>query len=142
MNSKSLVSANYKTIRQLFSYAVIGILTNSLGYSLYFLLTYFWGAPKLTMTALYAIGSLISFFANRRFTFRHDGRMGATGIRFVIALLLGYLLTLTLQVTFVDWLGFAHQVVQAIAIVVVAIFLFLLSRLFVFAPNKRKNEAI
>jgi len=36
---------------------------------------------------------------------------------------------------FVDWLDFPHQIVQAIAIVVVAIFLFVVLRVFVFAPS-------
>lgn len=142
MASEFLRPSKNKTLRQLFSYAFIGLLTNILGYALYLLLTYFLGAPKLTMTALYSAGALISFFANRRFTFRHDGRIGVTGMRYLFAQLLGYLLNLTLLVLFVDWLGFEHQIVQAVAIVVVTIFLFVLSRFFVFAPQLAENGAI
>ena len=142
MASKSFRLSKDKTLRQLFSYALIGLLTNLLGYALYLLLTYLWGAPKLTMTTLYSAGALISFFANRRFTFRHDGRIGVAGVRYLFVQLLGYLLNLTLLVLFVDWLGFAHQVVQAVAIFVVAIFLFVLSRFFVFAPQLAENGAI
>ena len=40
---------------------------------------------------------------------------------------------LALLVLFVDWLGFPHQIIQAGAIVVVALWLFVLSRYFVFA---------
>lgn len=123
------------TLRQMFSYALIGVLTNLLGYALYLLLTYFWGAPKLTMTALYSVGALIGFFANRRFTFRHDGHIGVAGVRYLLVQLSGYLLNLLLLVFFVDCLGYAHQIVQAVAIVVVAVFLFVLSRVFVFATH-------
>lgn len=133
---------NNKTFRQLFSYALIGLLVNLVGYALYLFLTHFWGAPKLTMTALYSVGALISFFSNRRFTFRHDGGIGVAGIRYLVAQLLGYLLNLALLVLFVDWFGFSHQIVQAIAIVVVAIFLFVLSRFFVFASRSAENGAI
>lgn len=129
-------------VRQLFRYAMIGLFTNLVGYLLYLLLTYLWDAPKLTMTALYCIGALTGFFANRRFTFRHHGRIDAAVLRYAVAHLSGYLLNLLLLVLFVDWWGFPHQIVQAVAIVVVAIVLFALSRYFVFAsPAADKGVA-
>ena len=142
MASESIRLSKSKTLRQLFRYAVIGLLTNFLGYALYLLLTYLWNFPKGTMTVLYSAGALIGFFANRRFTFCHDGSIGMAGLRYLFSQLLGYLLNLSLLVLFVDWLGFAHQLVQAIAIIVVAIFLFVLSRFFVFAPQLSENRAI
>lgn len=129
-------------VGQLFRYATIGLLTNLLGYLLYLFLTYLWDAPKLTMTALYSIGALTGFFANRRFTFRHQGKIGAAGIRYLVAQLSGYCLNLLLLVLFVDWLGFPHQIVQALAIVVVAVFLFALSRIFVFARPPARKEVV
>ena len=124
-----------KTLRQIFSYTLIGVLTNVLGYATYLALTYLWGAPKLTMTALYLVGASIGFLANRRFTFRHDGGIGDTGVRYLLAQVAGYLLNLVLLLLFVDRFNFPHQIVQAIAIVVVAIFLFVVLRIFVFAPS-------
>ena len=124
-----------KTLRQFFTYALIGALTNVLGYAIYLLLTYLWGAPKLTMTGLYFVGASIGFLANRRFTFRHDGGIGVAGVRYLLAQVAGYLLNLVLLLLFVDWFDFPHQIVQAIAIVVVAIFLFVVLRVFVFAPS-------
>jgi putative flippase GtrA len=126
---------------QFLKYVLVGLLTNCLGYLLYLALTYAWGMPKLTMTVLYSSGAMVSFFANRRFTFRHDGHIGAAGIRFAAVQVAGYLLNLTLLVIFVDRLGFAHQLVQAIAIVVVAVFLFLLTRAFVFKTKPVKDGA-
>jgi len=132
--SESNIIRRNKALRQLLSYALIGVLTNLLGYTTYLFLTYFWGTPKLTMSALYSAGALIGFFANRRFTFRHDGSIGVAGLRYLFAQMLGYLLNLALMLLFVDWLGFMHQIVQAVAIFVVAIFLFVLSRFFIFSP--------
>ena len=142
MASKYFGPLKSKTLRQLFRYGMIGLLTNFLGYALYFFLTYLWSSPKLTMTVLYSAGALIGFFANRRFTFCHDGRIGVAGMRYMFAQLLGYLLNLSLLVLFVDRLGFAHHLVQAVAIVVVAIFLFVLLRFFVFAPQLPENGAM
>ncbi|WP_051258664.1 GtrA family protein [Chitinibacter tainanensis] len=135
MINEPYIMSSKKTLRQFFIYALIGVLTNVLGYAIYLILTYFWGAPKLTMTALYFAGASIGFIANRRFTFRHDGRIGVTGIRYLLAQVAGYLLNLVLLLLFVDWFDFPHQIVQAIAIVVVAIFLFFVLRVFVFAPS-------
>ena len=135
MIDKSGFLSRQKIYRQLFSYAFIGVLTNLFVYGLYLLLTYLWGAPKFTMTTLYFLGATIGFLANRRFTFRHDGGIGVTGIRYLLAQVAGYLLNLVLLLLFVDWFEFPHQTVQAIAIVVVAIFLFFVLRVFVFAPS-------
>lgn len=129
-------------LRQMYSYVLIGVLINLAGYVLYLLLTYAGSTPKLTMTVLYSVSALISFFANRHFTFRHDGHIGVAGVRYLLAQLLGYLLNLLLLALFVDWLGFAHQIVQAAAIAVVAVFLFVLSRVFVFALYPAGNGAI
>lgn len=129
-----------KSLREFFSYALVGILTNLVGYALYLLLTYLWGAPKITMTALYIVGASISFLANRRFTFLHEGHIGTTGIRYLLVQVTGYLLNLVLLLLFVDWLNFPHQIVQAIAIVVVAVCLFLMLRVFVFSLSLSKNQ--
>lgn len=131
----------WQAARQLLSYAMVGGLSNLAGYALYLLLTHLGCTPKLTMTMLYAAGAAIGFFANRRFTFRHDGHVGSAGIRFMLAHASGYLLNLALLLLFVDGLGFAHQIVQAIAIVVVALFLFMLFRSFVFVQRSPESGA-
>lgn len=135
MIDKSGFLSRQNPYRQFFSYAFVGVLTNLLIYGLYLLLTSLWGAPKFTMSALYFLGATIGFLANRRFTFRHDGGIGVTGIRYLLAQVGGYLLNLVLLLLFVDWFDFPHQIVQAIAIVVVGILLFVVLRIFVFAPS-------
>ncbi len=91
---------------------------------------------------LYFSGALIGYFANRRFTFCYDGRIGVAGMRYMFAQLLDYLLNLSLLVLFVEWLCFAHKIVPAVAIVVVAMFLFVLLLFFVFASQLLENSAM
>lgn len=141
IDEPNILSSN-RTLQQFFNYALIGVLTNVLGYAIYLTLNYLWSAPKLTMTALYFVGASIGFLANRRFTFRHDGGIGVTGIRYLLAQVAGYLLNLVLLLLFVDWFDFPHQIVQAIAIIVVAIFLFIVLRFFVFAPSLAAIEVV
>lgn len=132
MKAKLSQAISNISIRQIFSFVLIGVLTNLFGYGIYILLTYLGIPPKLTVTILYPIGAAIGFFANRRFTFQHNGHIGAAGIRYLIVQLLGYLLNIFMLAFFVDRLGFPHQIIEAFAIAVVAVFLFVSSRLFVF----------
>lgn len=127
---------NKKTAWQFFNYALIGLLSNLAGYSLYIFFTHFGLTPKFTMTALYAIGATVGYYTNRRFTFRHEGSISTSGLRFLAAHAIGYLVNLAFLLFFVDFLGFAHHLVQAVAIVAVASLLFLLFKFFVFPQKK------
>jgi putative flippase GtrA len=115
-------------------YAVVGVLSNLSGYLVYLTITWQGVEPKTAMTGLYIVGAMVSFMGNRRWTFSHEGNAAASLVRFGIAHVLGYLLNLTLLVIFVDRLGYPHQWVQAAAIFIVAFFLFVAFRLFVFPP--------
>lgn len=126
------------TLRQLFRFGVIGLLQNGIGYGLYLILTLAGLPPKPTMTVLYLVGATASFLANRRFTFGHTGKLTHAGIRFVLAHLGGYLINLLLLWWLVDQNGYPHQWVQAGAIFVVATYLFVSFRFFVF-PDKSRS---
>jgi putative flippase GtrA len=121
-----------KDVTQLFFYVLVGLLSNVFGYLVYLFLTYFGGTPKVTMTLLYGFGAAVGFFGNRKYTFEHDGDVIRAGVRYVIAHGVGYLCNLTILIVFVDELGCSHEWVQAIAILIVAAFLFLAFKVFVF----------
>ncbi|HRL26765.1 MAG TPA: GtrA family protein [Alcaligenes sp.] len=140
MKSTETPIISTKTSRQLISYALIGLLSNGIGYGFYLVLTGYGLPPKLTVTTLYAISASIGFFANRHITFRHHGHIGKAGIRYIATQLSGYVLNITLLAVFYDWLGFPHQFVQAAAIFIVAIFLFIASRIFVFTAGHDSNS--
>lgn len=119
-------------VAQLCRYAAVGLFSNLIGYGLYWLLT-FWGAsPKLTMTALYIAGAVISFSGNRRITFSYKGGGLSSGLRFLCVHAGGYLINLALLYTLTDRLGFSHLWVQAGAILVVAAYLFIALKFYVF----------
>ena len=120
---------------QLLSYAFVGVMSNLAGYLVYLLVTHLGAGPKFTMSALYLAGASIGFWGNRRLTFDHDDKGVAVGIRYILAHCAGYLINLGLLYLFVDRLGYTHQVVQAFAIFVVAGFLFLSFKYFVFPDS-------
>ena len=122
--------------RQLFRFAIVGILSNFAGYIIYLMMTSFGSSPKFSMSLLYGIGATIGFFGNFHFTFAHQGSIFGAGNRFIISYIIGYLLNLCILVVFVDNLGFDHRLVQGIAIFVVAAFLFFAFKLFAFPVSK------
>jgi putative flippase GtrA len=129
------------TFGQLARYAIVGIVTNVLGYLLYLGITALGLGPKKAMTILYVVGVLISFAGNRRWTFSHEGPVGASLLRFSIAHLAGYALNFAILFVFVDRFGYSHQVVQAVAIVIVAAWLFVAFRAFVFRSGAAPGRA-
>lgn len=135
MTDQSVDRQGQRSVRQVMRYAVVGIVNNSAGYLIYLLLTYWGTAPKLTMTLLYAAGATLGYAGNRLFTFAHRGNIMTSGKRYLVAHFLGYLMNLTILIVFVDQLGYAHQWVQAAAIFIVAGFLFLAFKFFVFTGS-------
>jgi putative flippase GtrA len=119
---------------QLFRYGLVGIASNLTGYLIFLLITTMGIGPKTAMTMLYAVGATIGFIGNRTWTFAHHGTFLRSGVRYVIAHCCGYLINLAVLLTFVDVLGYSHRWVQAIAIFVVAGFLFVTFKYFVFPP--------
>jgi putative flippase GtrA len=121
-----------KSATQLLSYGLIGIFSNLTAYLVYLLVTYSGGTPKLTMSVLYVATALVSYIANRKLTFAHKGSVITSGTRFFIAHCFGYLINLALLFFMVDRLGYPHQLVQIFAVFVVAAFLFVTFKFFVF----------
>lgn len=140
MTDEILIIKTRKSITQLIRYAFVGLLSNVAGYLFYLALTYLGGTPKVTMTLLYGVGAAVGFFGNRSLTFEHQGSIMGAGVRYVIAHSFGYLINLSILIVFVDTLGYAHQWVQANAIFMVAVFLFLAFKIFVFPETTETVE--
>ncbi|MDR9498514.1 MAG: GtrA family protein [Hydrogenovibrio sp.] len=121
-----------ETLKQLFLYGVIGVVINLLGFGLYVLITWFGIEPKLAMTFLYSAGVLTSFFANKNLVFdsKHSGYV--VFFRFIMAHIGGYAINFLLLYYFYDLMGVAHEVVQLSAIFIVAIYLFIIFKFWVF----------
>ena len=105
-------------------------------YCIYLLATFYGSGYKITMTCLYLIGAFVSYIGNRNWSFRHDGDVATSAVKYIFAHICGYLINLLLLVIFVDYFEFPHQLVQIVAIVIVALFLFLLFRFYVFAGRE------
>lgn len=114
-------------------YAAVGLALNGAGYTLYLLATWLGAGHKTTMSVLYAAALAAGYVGHRRFAFGYRGAVGGSLARFMLAHLGGYALNLLMLAWLADRRGYPHQWVQAAAIFVVAGFLFLAFRYFVFA---------
>lgn len=121
--------------RQLLRFGVVGIVSNAAGYMVYLIVTYLGATPKITASVLYGVGVAIGFWGNRRWTFQHKGSAPGTVARYLGVQCVGYLINIAMLVWLADGLGYPHQLVQAAAIVVVAVFLFVACRFFVFTER-------
>ncbi|WP_422909287.1 GtrA family protein [Pseudomonas sp. MAC6] len=120
------------TLEQIIRYGVVGLANNLLGYLIYLLITWAWLDPKIAVTLMYPIGALTAYFGHAKFSFTYRGSTSRGIVRYVIAHLIGYGVNVGMLFLFSDMLRYPHQLVQAVAIVVVAGVLYLLFRYFVF----------
>jgi putative flippase GtrA len=125
-----------ESMRQLIRYGLVGLASNAAIYIVYLILTFLGVEPKTAMTLVYIMGGFIGFMGNRNWTFAHRGGASSAAFRYMLAHLCGYSLNFLILFTFVDRLGYAHQWVQAAAILIVAGFLFTLFKYFVFRESE------
>lgn len=125
-------AARRPLVRQLIRYGTVGLAINAVGYLAYLALTLLGTAPKIAVTILYAVAVAVGFVANRNLTFGHEGRLDRAAVRYVTVQFSGYLLNLAILEIGVDRRGYPHELVQALAVFIVAAFLFVAMKLFVF----------
>ena len=128
----NFVVPNRATFIQLLRYGIIGLTRTSIGYLIYLTLTHYGTDPKTAMSMLFAVGVIISFTLNRRWTFIHTGGIVASAIRFGAVYSIGYLINLGFLFIFVDIYGLAHQFVQLAAMATLVLYFFVTLKLFVF----------
>jgi putative flippase GtrA len=117
---------------QFVRYGIVGVLTNTVAYLAFLLIAYFGVEPKLAMTIVYLIFASLGFIGHKKWSFSHEGLFLKTGMRFIVAHSLAYLLNLFLLYFFFNVLGYPYQLVQAGIIVVLAFFLYTMFKFFVF----------
>jgi putative flippase GtrA len=127
--AKSLTDSTH---RQLLRYGITGLISNAVMFIGYVLATGVGMGHKAAMSVFYGLSVLQTFAFNRRWTFRHGGRLAGPFLKHVTVYLAGYVFNLAGLVFFVDVAGLPHLAVQAVLIVLIAILLFVLQKYWVF----------
>jgi len=131
----------YPALNQFIRYGVVGLLNNALGYLVYLIVTFFWLDPKVAITMLYPLAAVMAYFGHMNYAFKHEGRRTHSLLRYGVAHVMGYGLNFMMLLILVERFKLPHQWVQAMAIPVLAGFLFLMLKYFVFpAPVIRVQE--
>jgi len=123
---------SHTSLRQLLRYGLVGAAVNLCGYLLFLLMTWLGMEAKAAMTVLYVAGATVGFWGNRNWTFGHRGSIAGPALKYFGAHAGGYLVDFAMLAVFVDRFHFSYRVVQAVAMVVVAGFLFLMFKYLVF----------
>lgn len=119
-------------------YVTSGIFLNIFGFLTYLLLTFLGFEPKVSMSISYFFFLIIGFFWHKKFSFIKSNIIPSK-LRFIFVHASAYLINLLLLFLMVDQLGFRHQYVQGFAIILVAIYLYLMLNHVVFKINRNLN---
>ena len=84
------------------------------------------------MSLLYIFGVLQTFVLNKKWTFSHHGYLSVTFVRYISLYAVGYLINLGVLIVMVDRLGYSHEWVQGMTVMMVAVLLFVMQRVWVF----------
>lgn len=122
--------------RQPVRFLIVGIVLNLVLYLLYLLLTTVGLGHKMAMTSLYFVGLALNFYFHKRWTFGHSGAVTYILWRYLAVYGVGYFINLAALAFFVDYLTYPHALVQAAAMIVLALFSFLGLRYWVFAASR------
>jgi len=117
---------------QFLRYAIVGLASNAALYLLYLAFTSIGFGPKTVMTVLFATGVLMTFLVNHSWSFQSTARRRTTILKYVAVYAIGYVINWLGLWLLVEELGYSHQWVQLAMIALVAGFLFVNLRLWVF----------
>lgn len=120
---------------QFIKYNLVGIVNTFTGFSIIFFLMFIGFTPVVSNLIGYAIGSVVSFYLNSRYTFNNKQKSVSQIIKFFMVLLFSYLLNL-LVLQFL--LGFINSyIAQLCSAIVYTLSSFVLMKFIVF---KEKAE--
>ena len=113
---------------QVIRFGVVGFASNLVLYLAYLGLTNIGLRHKFAMSILYVVGVLQTFVFNKKWTFRHYGHQMVTFMRYISLYAFRYLINLAVLIVMVDQLGYSHERVQGVTVLVLAVLLFVLQK--------------
>jgi len=118
--------------RQFSRWLIVGLVSNGLMYLAYLALTRTLLDPMTAMTVVYCGGVLLGFIGHRKWSFEHSGRVDVALLRYLGVYAIGYVINLGGLAIGLSALDMRHEFVQATMVLIVAVFMFLMQRYFVF----------
>lgn len=116
-------------------FIVVGLVNNAVTFGGFVFLSLLGMGAFVAMTITYAVGLAITFTGNRNWSFRHKGGVASSTVRFLSVYGVGYFLNLLVLWALIRLGGLSQIPAQLIAIIVLAVFTFVLMRLWVFKAS-------
>lgn len=118
--------------RQLVRYGVVGVGVNIMGYLAFLGMMAAGLHHQLAATLMFVLAVLASYLVNRNWSFQHKGRVGRSFANYAALYFAAWLLDVLVLWIFIDAMHYHYAIVQGLAIVGIALLLFLGQRYWVF----------
>ena len=122
----------YLIKKQFILYIIVGSLSNVAAFMVYILVTSLGISPIFTISIFYLIYICLTFNFNKTWAFGHHGERVVSAIKYLIVYCGCYILNVIILAYFNSYLGFSHLIVQAGAVVPIALLLFVAHKYWVF----------
>lgn len=117
----------------MYKYILVGILNTALGLSIIYILMFFLKMNPIHSNIIgYLFGSLFGYFANSKWTFGQYKKSKSQVFFYYSAILISYLLNLTVVALGFNFLGLNKYAMQIVGVLVYTISSYLILKLFVF----------
>ena len=118
--------------KQFIRYVVVGLASNAVIYVVYLVLTRLGMGPKFAMSLLYCMGVFQTFVFNKRWSFRFQGVATIALVRYATVYAVGYVIQFAALMLLVDQMALPHQWVMGALILLMAMFIFIAQKFWVF----------
>jgi putative flippase GtrA len=137
------LSMDKRHLVKLFSYGMIGLVGTLIHFSvLVFLVEVFHIEPVLSSSIGFIVTVIVSFYLNRRFTFRTtSSKTTVAFIKYTVVSCLGFILNSVIMYGSVHILSLHYSIAQVIVVVLLPISNFLLNNFWTFRESKESLEA-
>ncbi len=126
--------------KQFLHYVLIGIFNTLWGYALIFFLMYVVHlSPVVSNASTYSLGLFVTYFLNRKITFKSKNKINEEFLRFIIVYIIAYSANLLMLLLCIDVLQIHEALSQIIASGVYVVTSFVALKLFVYATKNKKN---
>ncbi|SHL35949.1 Putative flippase GtrA (transmembrane translocase of bactoprenol-linked glucose) [Roseovarius litoreus] len=119
-------------------YIFVGLITNVSVLAVYYSLTLFVGVgPKSALFFATLLGLVLNYLANSTWTFNSSTKRYHSSLRYLVGYVASYSLQWLILYVGTDLLGFAHQWVVLVGLVIASISFFQIQRYWVFASDAK-----
>jgi len=121
------------TINQITKYGFVGILTTSIGYIFYIILSNLIGIiPSISAILSGAIVTIISYYLNTTFTFKAKNIERKITLNYYLLYISAIFLHSFIIFMFSNILNFAHEIVAGVSLIILSLSLFLIQKFYLF----------